>query len=65
VFAALTLLLLLAQAAQPTTADGWTAAGWRALRAGSAEDLGNGMTFEDAFERAALMPYSAFKDTWR
>jgi hypothetical protein len=27
--------------------------------------LGNGMKFEDAFERAALMPYSAFKDTWR
>jgi len=38
VFAALTLLLLLAQAAQPTTSDGWTAAGWRALRAGSAEE---------------------------
>ena len=35
--AALTLLLLLAQAPQPTTSDGWTAAGWRALRAGAAE----------------------------
>jgi hypothetical protein len=63
-FAALTLLVRLAQAAQPTTADGWTVAGWRARRAGSAEDLGNGMTF-DAFERAALMPYSTFHDTWR
>jgi tetratricopeptide (TPR) repeat protein len=28
-------------------------------------NLGNGMKFDDAFERAALMPYSAFKDTWR
>jgi hypothetical protein len=28
-------------------------------------NLGNGMKFEDAFERAALMPYSAFKETWR
>ena len=28
-------------------------------------NLGNGMKFEDAFERAALMPYSAFKATWR
>lgn len=28
-------------------------------------NLGNGMKFEDAFERAALIPYSAFKDTWR
>jgi tetratricopeptide (TPR) repeat protein len=37
VAAALLLLLLVAQAPQPTTADGWTAAGWRALRAGSAE----------------------------
>ena len=27
-----------AQAPQPTTADGWTAAGWRALRAGAAEE---------------------------
>lgn len=34
----LTWLLLTAQAAAPTTADGWNAAGWRALRAGSAED---------------------------
>jgi hypothetical protein len=38
VIAAVTLLLLLAQAPQPTTADGWTAAGWRALRAGSVEE---------------------------
>jgi hypothetical protein len=28
-------------------------------------NLGNGMKFEDAFERAALMPYSEFKQTWR
>jgi hypothetical protein len=28
-------------------------------------NLGNGMKFEDAFERAALLPYSAFKETWR
>ena len=36
--AALTLLLLIAQAPQPTSSDGWTAAGWRALRAGAAEE---------------------------
>lgn len=36
--AALTILLLIAQAPQPTTADGWTAAGWGALRAGAAEE---------------------------
>ena len=37
--AALTLLArCFAQAPQPTTADGWTAAGWRALRAGAAEE---------------------------
>ena len=36
--AALTLVFLIAQAPQPTTADGWTAAGWRALRAGAAEE---------------------------
>ena len=34
----LTLLLLTAQAPTPTTADGWNAAGWRALRAGAAEE---------------------------
>jgi hypothetical protein len=28
-------------------------------------NLGNGMTFEDAFERAALMRYTDFKQTWR
>jgi hypothetical protein len=28
-------------------------------------NLGNGMKFEEAFERAALMPYSEFKQTWR
>jgi hypothetical protein len=28
-------------------------------------NLGNGMTFEDAFERAALMSYREFKETWR
>jgi hypothetical protein len=28
-------------------------------------NLGNGMKFEDAFERAALMRYSDFKQTWR
>jgi hypothetical protein len=38
VIAAVTLVLLVAQAPQPTTADGWTAAGWRALRAGEAEE---------------------------
>jgi hypothetical protein len=41
VYVALTLLFLAAQASQlPQTvsADGWTAAGWRALRAGAAED---------------------------
>ena len=35
---ALTLVLLTAQAPPPATADAWTAAGWRALRAGSAEE---------------------------
>jgi hypothetical protein len=39
VFAALTTYLLLAlQGVAPTTADGWNAAGWRALRAGAAEE---------------------------
>jgi hypothetical protein len=28
-------------------------------------NLGNGMRFEDAFERAALMPYREFAATWR
>ena len=28
-------------------------------------NLGNGMNFEDAFARAALMPYADFKQTWR
>ena len=28
-------------------------------------NLGNGMKFEDAFERAALMSYAEFKQTWR
>ena len=28
-------------------------------------NLGNGMKFDKAFERAALMPYSDFKQTWR
>lgn len=28
-------------------------------------NLGNGMTFEEAFARAALMPYREFKLTWR
>ena len=28
-------------------------------------NLGNGMKFDEAFERAALMPYSDFKQTWR
>jgi hypothetical protein len=28
-------------------------------------NLGNGMTFEDAFARAALMPYAEFKRSWR
>ena len=28
-------------------------------------NLGNGMKFDEAFERAALMPYSEFKQTWR
>jgi hypothetical protein len=28
-------------------------------------NLGNGMKFEDAFARAALMPYSEFKRSWR
>jgi hypothetical protein len=36
--AALALLLLTAQAPAPTTADGWSAAGWRAIRAGQAEE---------------------------
>ncbi len=36
--AALTLLWLFAQAPQPATSDGWTAAGWRALRAGTPEE---------------------------
>lgn len=35
---ALTLLLLTAQGPSPTTADGWTAAGWRALRAGAVDE---------------------------
>jgi hypothetical protein len=28
-------------------------------------NLGNGLTFAEAFERAALMPYADFKQTWR
>jgi len=28
-------------------------------------NLGNGMKFEEAFGRAAMMPYSEFKQTWR
>jgi hypothetical protein len=28
-------------------------------------NLGNGMNFDEAFERAALLPYSEFKQTWR
>ena len=28
-------------------------------------NLGSGMKFEEAFERAALMRYSDFKETWR
>jgi hypothetical protein len=28
-------------------------------------NLGSGMKFEDAFERAALLPYAEFKQTWR
>ena len=35
---ALALLVAAAQAVAPTTADGWTEAGWRALRAGNAEE---------------------------
>ena len=35
---AIALICLSLQAPAPTTADGWTAAGWRALRAGSAEE---------------------------
>ena len=35
---ALILWLLTAQAPTPVTADGWNAAGWRALRAGSADE---------------------------
>ena len=35
---ALALLIAAAQAAAPTTADGWTEAGWRALRASNAEE---------------------------
>ena len=28
-------------------------------------NLGNGLTFDEAFARAALMPYAEFKQTWR
>lgn len=28
-------------------------------------NLGNGLTFDEAFERAALMPYREFQQTWR
>jgi tetratricopeptide (TPR) repeat protein len=38
VIAALVLLALIAQGPAPTTAEGWEAIGWRALRAGSAEE---------------------------
>jgi hypothetical protein len=37
----LLLLLLAVQAPPPTSADGWNAAGWRALRAGATEEAAN------------------------
>lgn len=37
-FLALSLVLLTAQAPPPTTAERWSAAGWRAIRAGAAEE---------------------------
>jgi hypothetical protein len=27
-------------------------------------DLGSGLSFDDAFERAALMPYAEFRKSW-
>src|SRR5262249_59462644 len=39
--AGLVLLVLIAQGPAPTTAEGWETIGWRALRAGSAEEASN------------------------
>jgi peptidase MA superfamily protein/tetratricopeptide repeat protein len=41
VIVALALLVSMAQGPPPTTAEGWEQVGWRALRAGSAEDASN------------------------
>ena len=57
------MLFLVAQAPQPTTADGWTAAGWRALRAGAAEeastDFGHALRLDGSNALALLGAGSA------